>query len=116
MPEEEQIEEEEENNDLVFPNAVIVRELKKAVDKDKMIKKEVKEAANKFLEEILADIGKRMNDFPYAMIDYRMFEEATRPYRQVKELDAERERVKSHLDTIIQDCQSIKRDLDAKLS
>ena len=105
-----------EEEQLVFPNAVIVRELRKHIDKDKMIKKEVKIAVNRFLAEVLADIAKRMNQFPYATVDYRMFEEAVRPYKKVKELDKEKERMKAHLDVIIKDCQSIQRDLDEKLS
>ncbi len=112
------VEEEKDTTDegLVFPNAVIVRELKKHIDKDKMIRKEVKVGVNKFLAEILSDIAKKMNEFPYATVDYRMFEEAIRPYKKVKELDKEKERMKAHLDVIIQDCQSIQRDLDSKLS
>ena len=111
--------EEKESNEketLVFPNAVIVRELRKYIDRDKIIKKEVKIAVNKFLEEVLADIAKRMNEFPYATVDYRMFQEAIRPYKKVGELDKEKERLKAHLDVIIKDCQSIQRDLDEKLS
>lgn len=103
-----------ESVDLPFPNATVVREIKKHVSANKMIKKDVKVAMNRFLKDIVRDVSERMNEFPYAMIDYRMFEEAIRPYKLVKEMDKEKERLTHHLDVIVQDCLSIKRDLDNK--
>src|SRR3989344_3403135 len=101
---------------LAFPTAAVVREMKKYIAKDKMVRKEVKIGMNKFLAEIVKDVAKNMDQFPYSVVDYRMFEEAVKPYRQVKELQAEKNRVKAHLDVIIQDCDSVKRDLDAKFA
>ncbi len=114
MSEKQQHEEEVNDETLAFPTAAVVREMKKHIDKDKMIKKEVKIAMNKLLEEVVANVAKRMNDFPYAMLDYRMFEEAARPYKKVNELDKEVERLKAHLDVVIKDAESIKRDLENK--
>ncbi|MEM3411816.1 MAG: hypothetical protein QW735_02470 [archaeon] len=111
-PEEEVGEKEAES--LVFPNAVIVRELRKHISKEKLIKKEVKIAVNKFLAEILAQIAKEMDKFPYATIDYRMFEESIKPFKQAKEIKLEKTRLIKHLDAIIEDCNSIKRDLEEK--
>ncbi len=110
----EQEEVSEEELSLVFPTATIVREMKKYIDPGKMIKKEVKIAMNKFLAEIVKDVSEKMNEFPYAMLDYRMFKEAVKPYEQVKELHLEKDRIKKHLDAIISDCESLKRDLEAK--
>lgn len=110
---EEEISESEEQS-LPFPNATVVREMKKHVDSNKMIKKDVKVAMNRFLGEIVEDVSKRMNEFPYAMLDSRMFEDASRPYKMVKEMDLEKKRLDTHLDAIIQDCLSIKRDLESK--
>ena len=110
---EEDISEEEEKK-LPFPNATIVREIKKNVDSSKMVRKEEKIGMNKFLGEVVGEVSKRMDKNPYAMIDYRMFEEAVRPFKKVKELDAEKRRLVAHLDAIIEDCLSIKRDLGEK--
>ncbi|RLG21210.1 hypothetical protein DRN74_03000 [Candidatus Micrarchaeota archaeon] len=99
---------------LPFPNATLVRLMKQHISPNKMIKKEVKIAMNRFLGDIVREVSEKMNEYPYAMIDYRMFEEAIRPYKLVKEMDREKERLMHHLDTIVQDCLSIKRDLDNK--
>ncbi len=105
---------EDDKLDLVFPTATIVREMKKHIDSGKMIKKEVKIAMNQFLAEIVDDVTKKMNEYPYAMLDYRMFKEASKPYRKAKEIEKEKDRMTKHLDVIIADCNSIKRDLDEK--
>ena len=110
--EEDEVEDEKMN--LVFPTATIVREMKKHVDSGKMIKKEVKIAMNQFLAEIVKDVTTKMNDYPYAMLDHRMFKEASKPYVMAKEIQLEKTRMDKHLDVIIEDCNSIKRDLETK--
>ena len=114
--EEEMSEEEEQKLRLPFPTATVVREMKKSVDSGKMIKKDVKIAMNKFLGEVVKDVTKRMNENPYTMMDLRMFNDAVKPYKQIKELDSEKTRLEAHMDTIIQDCMSIKRDLESKFA
>ncbi len=104
----------EHDESLPFPNATVVREIKKHITGNKMVKKEVKIAMNRFLRDIVRDVSEKMNDYPYAIVDYRMFEESIRPYKLVKEMDREKERLVHHLDVIVQDCLSIKRDLDNK--
>ncbi|NYZ79811.1 hypothetical protein H0N95_01005 [Candidatus Micrarchaeota archaeon] len=104
----------DEQLNLVFPTATIVREMKKHIAEGKMIKKEVKVGMNKFLAEIVKDVTLRMNEYPYSMLDYRMFKEASKPYRMAKEIQREKTRLNKHLDVIIDDCQSVKRDLEEK--
>lgn len=99
---------------LAFPTAAVVREMKKYLAKDKMIRKEVKIAMNKFLADIVKDISQSMDKFPYSVVDYRMFEDAIKPYKRVKDLQGEKRRLVAHLDSIIEDCASVKRDLDIK--
>jgi hypothetical protein len=99
---------------LAFPTAAVVREMKKYIAKDKMIRKEVKIAMNKFLAEIVKDLAQTMDKFPYSVVDYRMFDEAVKPYKRVKDLQGEKRRLAAHLDVVIEDCASIKRDLDIK--
>ena len=99
---------------LAFPTAAVVREMKRYIAKDKMIRKEVKIAMNKFLADIVKDISQSMDKFPYSVVDYRMFEDAIKPYKRVKDLQGEKRRLVAHLDSIIEDCASVKRDLDIK--
>jgi len=53
---------------IAFPEACIVRIMKKNMDKEKMIKKEVKVAMNKWLEKLVTNVAKTMNNFPYVMM------------------------------------------------
>ncbi len=99
---------------LAFPTAAVVREMKKYIAKDKMVRKEVKVAMNKFLADIVKDVSQSMDKFPYSVVDYRMFEDAIKPYKRVKDLQGEKRRLVAHLDSIIEDCASVKRDLDIK--
>ena len=99
---------------LAFPTAAVVREMKRHIAKDKMIRKEVKIAMNKFLADIVKDVSQSIDKFPYSVVDYRMFEDAIKPYKRVKDLQGEKRRLVAHLDSIIEDCASVKRDLDIK--
>ena|SRR3989338_42896 len=119
---EEEVEEEVEDEALdaeqrlPFPTAAVVREMKKYIDKNKQIKKDVKVGMNKFLGELVENVSREMDKNPYSTMDYRMFEEAVKPYKQVKELQKEKDRLNAHMDVIIKDAESIKRDLEAKFS
>jgi len=111
---EEVSEAEEAAQKLPFPTASIVREMKKHVDKSKMIKKEVKIGMNKFLGDVVKDIAERLDKNPYAMLDYRMFQDAIRPYKQMKQMDREKERIATRLEAIIKDCENMKQDVADK--
>ena len=112
MPEEKEEHIEEEEEGLAFANAQVVRVIRANVAPDKMIKSEVKKAMNKFLEQVCADVSKKMNKFPYAMIDRRMFEEAIEPYKTMGKVVEEKKRIISHLETIKTDCDKLIRDVD----
>lgn len=105
-------EEEEEDASLAFANAQVVRVMRANVAPDKMIKSEVKRAMNQFLETVCADVAKRMNKYPYAMIDRRMFDEATEPYRTLYKVGEEKKRIVAHLEAIKLDCDKLKRDVE----
>ncbi len=104
-------EDEEEDESLPFPNARVVALMKKYLSSDKMIRSEVKKAMNKFLEEVVADICKRMDEFPYAMVDYWMFEKAIEPYKRMDYIDKEKERLVNHLEAIEKDIEIMKKDI-----
>ncbi len=112
MAEEKQEEHEEEDEGLAFANAQVVRVMRANVASDKMIKSEVKKAMNKFLEEVCANVSRKMDKYPYAMIDRRMFEEAIEPYKTMGKVVEEKKRIISHLETIKTDCDKLIRDVD----
>lgn len=112
--EEEVSEAEETAQKLPFPTAAIVREMKKNIDKSKMIKKEVKIGMNRFLGEVVKDVAKQLDKNPYAMLDYRMLQDAIAPYKKMKQMDREKERIATRMDAIIKDCEIMKEDLGEK--
>ncbi|MBI4173722.1 MAG: hypothetical protein HY519_03305 [Candidatus Aenigmarchaeota archaeon] len=110
QPVEEEISQEEELK-LPFPNATVVRMMKHNMDKEKMIKKEVKIAMNKWLGDICVKVSKDMNKFPYTVLHLHEFHEATKFFRDLTEFDREKERVLSHLEAIKKDIERLERDL-----
>ncbi|MCK4327389.1 MAG: hypothetical protein KAW41_02830 [Candidatus Diapherotrites archaeon] len=114
MPEEakKQEETEEEDDSLAFANAQVVRVMRANVAPDKMIKSAVKKEMNLFLEQVCGDVSKRMDKFPYAMIDRRMFDEATEAYRTMDKVVEEKKRIISHLEAIKADCDKLIRDVE----
>ncbi len=107
IQEEEVTEEEEAQQKLPFANAEIVRLMKKELSSDKMIKKEVKIAMNKFLGKIASKIAKQMNNYPYVMMDYRMFKESIKPYENMEGWELEKDRVVKYLEKIKADCDHL---------
>ncbi len=110
LTEEEVINEEE----LPLPMAPIVRLMKKNLDKDKLIKSQVKIAMNKWLGEICERVAKTMNMIPYTSVDLAAFKEAIKTYEDLEEMQKEKERVVASLEKIKQDCDSLIRDFNRK--
>jgi len=96
---------------LAFPEAAVVRVMKRFLDKEKMIKKETKIMMNKWLESMCADVSKTMNNFPYVMMTKSEFREGTRVYDHLKNFDKEKQRILSHLDAMKKDIEKLERDL-----
>jgi methylase of polypeptide subunit release factors len=98
---------EEELSKLPFANAEVVRLMKQNLTQDKMIRKEVKVAMNKFLEKIVHKVCERLDKYPYVMMEYSMFKEAVRPYENMDTWELEKERVIKYLDKIKADCDHL---------
>jgi hypothetical protein len=96
---------------LAFPEAAVVRVMKRFLDKEKMIKKETKIMMNKWLESMCADVSKTMNKFPYVMMTKSEFKEGTRVYDHLKNFDKEKKRILAHLDAMKKDIEKLERDL-----
>jgi histone H3/H4 len=109
--EEEVSEEEEAKLKLPFPTAAVVRIMKANMDKEKMIRKDVKIAMNKWLGNMCAHISKEMNRLPYVMMHLHEFNEAKRMYTELENFDKEKGRILAHMDAIKKDIQRLERDL-----
>jgi len=103
--------EEEKKMNLPFPEAAVVRLMKKHLDKDKMIRKEVKIAMNKWLGKICEQVSKEMNKFPYVMINLHEFNEGKRVFDDLENFHKEKERILAHLNAIKKDIEKLERDL-----
>ena len=105
MSEEEILEQNEEYMDedeekLPFAKAEVVRLMKENLDDDKMIRERVKVEMNKFLGDVLKNVCKQLNDYPYTTIEYEMLKESTYPYTNIERINQEKERILLHLEAI----------------
>ena len=120
MSEEEMIEQvseefEEEDVKLPFAKAEVVRLMKENLDDDKMIRERVKVEMNKFLGEVLKNVCKQLNDYPYTTIEYEMLKESTYPYTNIERINQEKERILLHLEAIKADCNALAMDVQKTL-
>jgi hypothetical protein len=103
--------EEGDDSRYAFPEAAIVRIMKRYLDKEKMIKKDVKVAMNKWLEEMCAKVTTQMNKVPYVMMTITEFNEGKRIFDDLSSFDKEKKRILAHLDFIKKDIERLERDL-----
>ena len=109
--EEEVSEEEEAKEKLPFPTACIVRLIRAQLDRDKIIKKDVKIGMNKWLGNLVAKVAKDLNKLPYTTIHLHEFRDAIQMYVDLEHFDKEKERILAHMDAIKKDIQRLERDL-----
>ena len=121
MSEEEMIEEtseeyvDEDDEKLPFAKAEVVRLMKENLDDDKMISERVKVEMNKFLGDVLKNVCKQLNDYPYTTIEYEMLKESTYPYTNIERINQEKERILLHLEAIKADCNALAMDVQKTL-
>jgi len=110
---EEIIDEDEEK--LPFAKAEVVRLMKQNLDDDKMIRERVKVEMNKFLGEVLKNVCKQLNEYPYTTIEYEMLKESIYPYTNIERINQEKERILLHLEAIKADCNALAMDVQKTL-
>ena len=119
MSEEEIIETSEEFDEdeekLPFAKAEVVRLMKENLDDDKMIRERVKVEMNKFLGDVLKNVCKQLNDYPYTTIEYEMLKESTYPYTNIERINQEKERILLHLEAIKADGNALAMDVQKTL-
>ena len=110
-PESKVVSKEEPTEKLAFPEAAVVRIMKRHLDKEKMIKKAVKVSMNKWLEQLCAQVSKNMNQFPYVMMTPSEFRQGKKIYDTLEEFDSEKQRILAHLDAMKKDIERLEKDL-----
>ena len=105
----------EEEAKLPLPMAPIVRLMRENLDKDKLIKSQVKIEMNKWMANMCVRVTKEMNKRPYTSVDISTFKEAKKVYEDLEEMQKEKERIIASLEKIKLDCDSLIRDLNRKL-
>lgn len=96
---------------LPFARAEVVRLMKENLDSDKMIRERVKVEMNRFLGQVLRDVCKQLNEYPYTTVDYEMLKECLYPYQNITRINQEKERILLHLDAIKSDCDALSADV-----
>ena len=110
MSEEAEINNNEEMN-LPFARAEVVRLMKENLDDDKMIRERVKVEMNLFLFRVLKQVCEQLNSYPYTTIEYDMLKECLYPYENITRINQEKERILLHLDAIKSDCDALHSDV-----
>ncbi|OWT32658.1 hypothetical protein BGI41_06545 [Methanobrevibacter sp. 87.7] len=107
--------EDAEDDSLPFAKAEVVRLMKENLDDDKMIRERVKVEMNKFLGDVLKNVCKQLNDYPYTTIEYEMLKESIYPYTNIKRINQEKKRILLHLEAIKSDCDALSMDVKKTL-
>lgn len=104
-----------EDDSLPFAKAEVVRLMKENLDDDKMIRERVKVEMNKFLGDVLKNVCKQLNDYPYTTIEYEMLKESIYPYTNITRINQEKKRILLHLESIKADCDALSMDVKKTL-
>ena len=102
---------ENEEIDLPFAKAEVVRLMKENLDDDKMIRERVKVEMNLFLGRVLKQVCDQLNSYPYTTVEYDMLKECLYPYENITRINQEKERILLHLDAIKSDCDALHSDV-----
>ena len=106
---------ENEEIDLPFAKAEVVRLMKENLDDDKMIRERVKVEMNFFLGRVLKQVCDQLNSYPYTTVEYDMLKECLYPYENITRINQEKERILLHLDAIKSDCDALSMDVKKTL-
>jgi len=101
----------EEEARLPFPTAAVVRIMKANMDREKMVRKEVKVEMNKWLGRLCAKVSREMNKFPYVMMGLNELKEGRRVFDDLENFDRDKKRILAHFESIKKDVEKLERDL-----
>ncbi|MBU0635463.1 hypothetical protein KKE06_00365, partial [Candidatus Micrarchaeota archaeon] len=117
---EQKLEEIEESNEeipeekLPFPRATVVNRMRLYLDNGKQIKGQVKDEMNVWLGRMVERITAKMNSHPYSYVDGGMLREAIEPYENVQDIEHEKKRIISQLESIKSACDVLINEVDRK--
>lgn len=107
-------EEDLDDEKLPFPNATVVRLMRKSLDPHKQIKGIVKKEMNLFLGQIVETICKKMNSYEYSYVDYGMFKQAIETFENIQTIELEKIRIIKNLEKIKAECDILIDDVERK--
>jgi histone H3/H4 len=103
-----------DDSKLPFPNATVVRLMRKNLDKHKQIKGIVKKEMNLFLGRLVEIICKKMNGYEYSYVDYGMFKQAVETFENIQTIELEKIRIIKNLEKIKAECDILIDDVERK--
>jgi histone H3/H4 len=103
-----------DDNKLPFPNATVVRLMRKNLDKHKQIKGIVKKEMNLFLGRLVETVCKKMNAYEYSSVDYGMFKQAVETFENIQSIELEKIRIIKNLEKIKAECDILIDDVERK--
>ena len=99
---------------LPFPNATVVRLMRKNLDKHKQIKGIVKKEMNLFLGRIVETICNKMNGYEYSYVDYGMFKQAVETFENIQTIELGKIKIIKNLEKIKAECDCLIDDVERK--
>lgn len=108
---EEEPSEEEDDDSLPFPNARVVKIMRKTIGTDKQIRSSVKKEMNLWLGDLLKRISKEMSNTQYGSVSLADFKRATKPYDQIEDILKDEERLLLSLEKIRMDSDHVIREM-----
>jgi len=104
----------EDEAKFALPMAPVVRMIKTELDKDKIVRRRVKEEMNLFLERVAKKVAKKMNQSEYTVVEVDDLKTAIEPYELIDEVEQERHRIVATLEKVKMDCDSLIMDVNRK--
>jgi len=102
----------EDDEQLPFPRARVVKIMREAIGNQKQIRSEVKDAMNIWLGTTLKRIAREMGNSPYGSVGIADFQRATKPYDTIEEIVKDEERLLVTVNKLKLDSDHIIRELE----
>jgi len=102
----------EDDEQLPFPRARVVKIMREAIGNQKQIRSEVKDAMNIWLGTTLKRIAREMGNSPYGSVGIADFQRATKPYDTMEEIVKDEERLLVTVNKLKLDSDHIIRELE----
>lgn len=109
---EENLNNDEDDDSLPFPNARVVRIMRNVIGNEKQIRSEVKKEINIWLGDLLKKIAKEMSNTQYGSVGLADFKRATKPYDQIEDILSDEKRLLLSLEKIRMDSDHVIREME----